>query len=322
MKLALQPVRRNRHAKPAPPSLGRVVSVSVSKLFGLRCSDGKNVAPISPFRMNTCESVSKQRTLTTFRMNTYEKRGEGRGWFIRLSFHRPAPASTCPNPFTSSTSSISFPSNLLPPLCRLQKSQLLWNQANPASFCKTPGRGGFSLLLTSNLQLLTSVFAYRGVSRSSTASDSKCPRSIASCVPSGENRNLATCSEVKRVSVEGGEPQTVMKEAPWGWSVSPDGKTIVSTEVRELDHRLVLRLDSVEDKTTNYHDLDPRASPPLAFAPDPKAVVYLVREKGVDNVVVSGFRQTGRNEPWEPARLGGVCCGGSRFGRLTEASPV
>src|SRR5229473_4383239 len=84
MKLALQPVRRNRHAKPAPPSLGRVVSVSVSKLFGLRCSDGKNVAPISPFRMNTCESVSKQRTLTTFRMNTYEKRGEGRGWFIRL----------------------------------------------------------------------------------------------------------------------------------------------------------------------------------------------------------------------------------------------
>src|SRR5216684_6802020 len=205
MKLALQPVRRNRHAKPAPPSLGRVVSVSVSKLFGLRCSDGKNVAPISPFRMNTCESVSKQRTLTTFRMNTYEKRGEGRGWFIRLSFHRPAPASTCPNPFTSSTSSISFPSNLLPPLCRLQKSQLLWNQANPASFCKTPGMGGFSLLLTSNLQLLTSVFAYRGVSRSSTASDSKCPRSIASFVPSGENRNLAICSEVKCVSCRTGE---------------------------------------------------------------------------------------------------------------------
>jgi hypothetical protein len=30
------------------------------------------------FRMNTCKSVSKQRTLTPFRMNTYEKhRGEG-----------------------------------------------------------------------------------------------------------------------------------------------------------------------------------------------------------------------------------------------------
>jgi Tol biopolymer transport system component len=75
-----------------------------------------------------------------------------------------------------------------------------------------------------------------------------------------------------------------MREALWGWSVSPDGKTIVSTEVRELDHRLVLRFDSVEDKKTNYHDLDPRASPPLAFTPDPKAVVYLVREKGIDNL--------------------------------------
>jgi len=89
---------------------------------------------------------------------------------------------------------------------------------------------------------------------------------------------------IKRVSIEGGQPETVMKEAVWGWGVSPDGKTIVSTEVREMDHRLVLRFDAVEDKKTNYHDLDPRASPPLAFAPDSKAVVYMVREKGVDNL--------------------------------------
>ncbi len=32
---------------------------------------------ISPFRINTCKSVSKQRTLTSFRMNTYEKQA---GW--------------------------------------------------------------------------------------------------------------------------------------------------------------------------------------------------------------------------------------------------
>src|SRR5467141_1833407 len=32
---------------------------------------------VSPFRMNTCKSVSKQRTLTPFRMNTYAKTGEG-----------------------------------------------------------------------------------------------------------------------------------------------------------------------------------------------------------------------------------------------------
>ncbi len=33
---------------------------------------------VTPFRINTCKSVSKQRTSTTFRMNTYEKtRGVG-----------------------------------------------------------------------------------------------------------------------------------------------------------------------------------------------------------------------------------------------------
>jgi hypothetical protein len=33
--------------------------------------------PRLTFRMNTCKSVSKQSTLTTFRINTYEKQGEG-----------------------------------------------------------------------------------------------------------------------------------------------------------------------------------------------------------------------------------------------------
>jgi hypothetical protein len=31
------------------------------------------------FKINTYKSVSKQRTLSTFRINTYEKRGEGEG---------------------------------------------------------------------------------------------------------------------------------------------------------------------------------------------------------------------------------------------------
>jgi hypothetical protein len=34
---------------------------------------------ISPFRINTCKSVSKQRTSTSFRMNTYEKTPGGGG---------------------------------------------------------------------------------------------------------------------------------------------------------------------------------------------------------------------------------------------------
>src|SRR6266851_6499873 len=98
MKLAPQPLRRNLRAKPAPPNLwtcaqrasidsaigtfrtlskiGRAVTVSRSKFFRYRSSDAKHHAS-KPFRMNTCESVSKQRTLTTFRINTYEKQGEG-----------------------------------------------------------------------------------------------------------------------------------------------------------------------------------------------------------------------------------------------------
>src|SRR5713226_2667236 len=32
---------------------------------------------LTTFRINTCKSVSKQRTLTSFRINTYKKTGEG-----------------------------------------------------------------------------------------------------------------------------------------------------------------------------------------------------------------------------------------------------
>ena len=46
----------------------------------------------NPFRMNTCKSVSKQSTLTTFRMNTYEKhRGGGSLWLTRHATKRVCP---------------------------------------------------------------------------------------------------------------------------------------------------------------------------------------------------------------------------------------
>jgi hypothetical protein len=38
------------------------------------------VARLSTFRINTCKSVSKQMTLTPFRMNTYAKTGGGVGY--------------------------------------------------------------------------------------------------------------------------------------------------------------------------------------------------------------------------------------------------
>ena len=39
---------------------------------------GSRMPSVSAFRMNTCKSVSKQRTLTIFRMNTYVKTRGGR----------------------------------------------------------------------------------------------------------------------------------------------------------------------------------------------------------------------------------------------------
>ncbi|MFI5098139.1 MAG: protein kinase [Candidatus Acidiferrales bacterium] len=90
---------------------------------------------------------------------------------------------------------------------------------------------------------------------------------------------------VKRVSVDGGSPETVVKYAVGAYGLSPDGKDIVSFEVRELDHKLMLRVDNVETHQMTYSDIDQRALPnELAYVPDGKGVVYLVREKGVDNL--------------------------------------
>jgi serine/threonine protein kinase/Tol biopolymer transport system component len=94
----------------------------------------------------------------------------------------------------------------------------------------------------------------------------------------GDNQAL------KRVSIDGGSPETILPTAQGPARISPDGKMIVSLEVRELDHKLVLDVYSLEDKKVAYHDIDPRASWPLAFAPDGKCVVYAVREKGIGNL--------------------------------------
>jgi serine/threonine protein kinase len=98
-------------------------------------------------------------------------------------------------------------------------------------------------------------------------------------------RDYGNDAFLKRMPVEGGPAETIVNSAIGAWNISPDGKTIVSVEVRELDHKLVLTLYSIEDKKVSYSDIDPRALPgPLAFAPDGKSIVYVVREKGVDNL--------------------------------------
>jgi hypothetical protein len=88
------------------------------------------------------------------------------------------------------------------------KNQVLCHQRNTRSFAKTPG--GVPLVAMVRAPISASpLFAlpipYWAVSRSRTASDSTCPRSIASLLPSGENRYRDTCSELKCVSCRGGE---------------------------------------------------------------------------------------------------------------------
>jgi serine/threonine protein kinase len=98
-------------------------------------------------------------------------------------------------------------------------------------------------------------------------------------VDNNDNRYL------KRVSIDGGSPATVVNFSLGYYALSPDGKQVASLEVRELDHKLMLRLDSTEAHHMAYHDMDQRAlEEGLAFSPDGKAVVYVVREKGVDNL--------------------------------------
>ncbi len=90
---------------------------------------------------------------------------------------------------------------------------------------------------------------------------------------------------VKRIPVDGGSPDTVMKHSVGAFALSPTGNEIASLDVRELDHKLMLRIDNVETHQMTYSDIDQRALPDeLAYAPDGKGIVYVVREKGVDNL--------------------------------------
>ncbi len=118
----------------------------------------------------------------------------------------------------------------------------------------------------------------------------------------GLNEQLPTCSKdsewvyyidngdnryVKRVSLQGGTPETIVKSPVGMFGLSPDGKEISSLDVQELDHKLILRRDSTDTRQMTYHDIDQRALPNgLVYTPDGKSVVYTVREKGVDNLWV------------------------------------
>src|SRR5882762_8853716 len=60
---------------PFPPAFA--AKPTCRRIESLRNSARASTIPLSTFRMNTCKSVSKQRTLSPSRMNTCEKTGGG-----------------------------------------------------------------------------------------------------------------------------------------------------------------------------------------------------------------------------------------------------
>jgi eukaryotic-like serine/threonine-protein kinase len=123
------------------------------------------------------------------------------------------------------------------------------------------------------------------------------------CSPDGKWVYYVSIPEnlaLKRVSIDGGTPETVNSEPSSGYDLSRDGKFVAQLDVREMDHKLVLNMFSIADKKLAYHNIDMRASEPISFSPDGKSIVYTVRENGVDNL-------------WEQA-----LSGGSSFRQLTH----
>jgi len=89
---------------------------------------------------------------------------------------------------------------------------------------------------------------------------------------------------IKRVSTEGGKPEMVVNEPVGQFDVSPDGKWIASVDVSEADHKLSIRMDPTGGGKPTLQVADPRISSVPVFAPDGKSLVYVVKEKGVDNL--------------------------------------
>ena len=127
----------------------------------------------------------------------------------------------------------------------------------------------------------------------------------------GVNERLPACSNdgkwlyyvdvaenqfLKRISIEGGSPETIVKSPAIPYDLSPDGKTVVTLEARESDHTPMLVTYSLEDGKKSAFEFDPRGLPSLVFMPSGKAILYSVREKGVDNLWVQPLDGSARRQ--------------------------
>ena len=101
---------------------------------------------------------------------------------------------------------------------------------------------------------------------------------------------------LKRIPIDGGTPETIIKAPAEPYALSPDGKTAATFEVRESDHTNILVLYSVEDEKKTSLEFDQHGLPSLGFLPSGKAVLYLVREKGVDNLWIQPLDGSARRQ--------------------------
>jgi Tol biopolymer transport system component len=115
------------------------------------------------------------------------------------------------------------------------------------------------------------------------------------CSPDGKWVYYVDWSEdrsVKRVPIDGGAPEVIVKSPIGMFELSPDGKWLASVDVREQDHKLMYRLDSTEGQPTRYFEADQRITSTPVFTPDGKSFLYVVRDKGVDNLWQQGLSGT------------------------------
>ena len=101
---------------------------------------------------------------------------------------------------------------------------------------------------------------------------------------------------LKRIPSEGGSPETIIKSPADPYALSPDDKTVATFEVREADHTVILVLYSLVDGKKSVFEFDQRGLPGLAFLLSGKAVTYVVREKGVDNLWIQPLDGTPRRQ--------------------------
>jgi len=123
---------------------------------------------------------------------------------------------------------------------------------------------------------------------------------------------------LKRIPIDGGPFETIIKSSADPYELSPDGKTVATFEVRESDHTTMLVLYSLEDRKKSAFEFDSRGLPSLAFMPSGEAVAYAVREKGVDNLWVQPLDGSPRRQltHFTSERIGGYAFSkdGTRLG--------